>query len=185
MSRHLLPGFLLTLVASGPCAAIAQIPAADSAKLHQLEISAGQWVYHGHFIGGVHPGAWTWHEDCRWSANRAFMLCSFSNTWAGRHVDSEVVDTYNPRDGAFWHYEIFDNDRSADKPFAARMQIDGPTRSESWTETHGGKAAHVRIVYNFASADKVTVVFQESKDGTHWKTTASGTGEKTGAQVAH
>lgn len=94
-------------------------------------------------------------------------------------MDSVVVDTYNHRDKSFWHYEIFDDDSSAGKPFAARMRIDGPTRTESWTETHKGKTVHVRIVYRFASADRVTVLFQESKDGTRWKTTASGAGEKT------
>lgn len=179
-SRGLLPGFLLCLVSCIPCAAVAQSASAAAPELGQLDISAGRWVYHGHFVAraGARPSAWTWHEDCHWSANRAFMLCSFSNTWAGKHVDSVVVDTYNRRDKAFWHYEIFDDDPAADKPFAARMQIDGPTRTESWTETHKGKTVHVRIVYKFASANSVTVLFEESKDGTHWRTTASGTGEK-------
>jgi hypothetical protein len=182
-SRHLLPGFLLCVVSSIPCAAVAQGAAAGGSEVGQLDISAGRWVYHGHFV--AHKGApaspWTWHEDCHWSANHAFMLCSFSNTWAGKHVDSVVVDTYNGRDKSFWHYEIFDDDPAANKPFASRMQIDGPTRTESWTETHKGKTVHVRIVYKFASASAVTVLFQESKDGAHWDTTASGTGEKTGA----
>ncbi|MDE2261997.1 MAG: hypothetical protein KGL45_05705 [Gammaproteobacteria bacterium] len=184
-NRHLLPGFLLFLASCMPSAALAQsATAGGGAELSQLDISAGRWVYHGRFIGaGARPGAWTWHEDCRWSANRAFMLCSFSNTWAGRHVDSVVADTYNRRDETFWHYEIFDDARSADKPFAARMRIEGPTRIESWTEKHDGKTVHQRIVYKFASANTVTVLFQQSEDGTHWKTTASGTGEKTGMEA--
>jgi len=181
-SRPLLPGFLLFLSCCMPCAAFAQGPPAGGAELGQLDISSGRWVYHGHFLSaaGAQRGAWTWHEDCRWSANRAFMLCSFSNTWAGRHVDSVVVDTYNRRDESFWHYEIFDDDSSPGKPFASQMRIDGSTRTESWTETHQGETVHVRIVYKFASDRSVTVVFQESKDGTSWRTTASGTGEKTG-----
>jgi hypothetical protein len=186
-SRHLLPGFLLFLAPCMPVAAVAQsLPAGDTG-LRQLDISAGRWVYHGHFLAGAGShagGAWTWNEDCHWSANGAFMLCSFSNTWAGRHVDSVVVDTYNRRQKEFWHYEIFDDDRSPDKPFAARMRIDGPTRIESWTETRAGKTVHWRIVYKFASRHGVAVLFQKSDDGTHWDTTASGSGEKTAGTTA-
>lgn len=182
MNNRLLPGFLLFLVSSLPCAAGAQSAAAASGPLHQLDVSAGRWVYHGHFVGGkgAHPSDWTWHEDCRWSANRVFMLCSFSNTWAGRHVDSVVVDTYDPKGGSFWHYEIFNSGDSAGKPFASKMRIDGATRSESWTDTRHGKTVSQQIVYEFASDSKVTVVFQRSTDGTHWETTATGTGEKLG-----
>ena len=179
-NRSLLPGFLLFLVASLPCAAGAQSAPAASGPLHQLDVSAGRWVYHGHFVGGkaAHASDWTWHEDCRWSANHVFMLCSFSNTWAGRHVDSVVVDTYDPKGGSFWHYEIFNSGDSAGKPFASKMQIDGTTRTESWTDTRHGKSVSQQIVYKFASDSKVTVVFQRSQDGTKWVTTATGTGEK-------
>jgi hypothetical protein len=183
-SRHLLPASVLFLVACMPAAALAQSSSAAPAEVGRLDVSAGRWVYHGHFTGGAGTraaGAWTWHEDCRWSDNHAFMLCSFSNTWAGRHVDSVVVDTYNRRDKAFWHYEIFDDGPAAGKPFAARMRIEGPTRIESWTETRGGKTVHQQIVYKFSSADRVTVLFRQSRDGEHWRTTASGRGEKEGA----
>jgi hypothetical protein len=148
--------------------------------LTELGVSAGRWVYHGHFLAGkaARPSSWTWHEDCRWSANRAFMLCSFSNDWAGRHVNSVVVDTYDRKTHTFWHYEIFDSGRSVGKPFAARMQINGATRIESWTDTHHGKSVHHRIVYRFTSVNKVTVRFESSKNGTHWRTTANGRGEK-------
>jgi len=179
-SRHLLPGFLLLLASCMATAAPADSPSAEGAALHQLEVSAGRWVYHGHSLGreGARPSDWTWHEDCHWSDNHVFMLCSFSNTWGGRHVDSVVVDTYDRKSGTFWHYEIFNSGESAGKPFASKMAIDGNTRTESWSETHKGKSVHQRIVYKFASADKVAVMFQQSEDGTHWKTTASGTGEK-------
>lgn len=184
-SRRLLPGFgcLLFLLACVPPRVLADGVPTGADNLHQLDVSAGRWVYHGHFMGhdGKRPSAWTWHEDCRWSANRVFMLCSFSNTWAGRHVDSEVVDTYDPKHQTFWHYEIFDSGDSAGKPFASKMRIDGATRTETWTETRKGKSMRQRIVYQFASADEVTVQFQQSKDGSHWETTATGTGEKTGA----
>jgi Protein of unknown function (DUF1579) len=181
-NRHLLPAGILLLASCIAGAALAQSPPADGAKLRQLDVSAGRWVYHGHFFGGAGAPAspWTWHEECRWSGNRLFMLCTFSNTWAGRHVDSVVVDTYDPKGHSFWHYEIFNSGRSAGKPFAVRMHIDGATRTESWTGKSKGKTVHQRIVYEFASAERVTVLFQESRDGAHWKTTASGTGEKTG-----
>jgi hypothetical protein len=181
-NRCLLPGFLLVLVSSLPCAAIAQSPPADS-PLHQLDVSAGRWVYHGHYVGAKpgHASNWTWNEDCRWSANRAFILCSFSNTWAGRHVDSVVIDTYDPHGKSFWHYEVFNSGDSAGKPFASKMQIDGATRTESWSDMRHGKSVHQQIVYKFASDSKVTVVFQRSTDGTHWDTTATGTGEKLGS----
>lgn len=179
-SRYLLPGFLLILVSCMPAAAFADSPPAAGTGIQQLDVSAGRWVYQGHFLGGksVRPSAWIWHEDCHWSENHVFMLCTFSNTWAGRHVDSVVVDTYDPKGNTFWHYEMFNSGDSAGKPFASKMRIDGNTRTEVWTETRKGKSVRQRIVYQFASADKVAVMFQQSQDGTHWKTTASGTGEK-------
>lgn len=181
-SRRLLPGFLLALIPYFPAAALAQTPSTQESGLQQLDVSAGHWVYHGESLDGkgAHPSAWTWNEECRWSANHIFMLCSFSNTWGGKHVDSVVVDTYSRKDGAFWHYEIF-NDSGA-KPFASKMQVDGATRTESWSETHKGKTVRQRIVYQFTSPGEVTVQFQRSQDGTHWQTTASGKGEKTQAQ---
>jgi hypothetical protein len=165
---------------------VPDIPPAEAARLHELDVSAGRWIYHGHFLGGhgAPSSAWTWHEDCHWSANHVFMLCSFSNTWGGRHVDSVVVDTYDPRGRTFWHYELYNTGSSAGKPFASRMQVAGTTRTESWTETHGGKSVRQRIVYEFASDSKVTVSFQQSKDGVHWQTTAAGTGRRTGAAAA-
>jgi hypothetical protein len=180
--RHLLSGSMLLLAATAACAAAAQSPSAQSARLQELDLSAGTWVYHGHFLGGpkAPPRPWTWHEDCRWSASHVFMLCGFSNTWAGRHVDSEVVDTYDPKGDSFWHYEIFNSGSSAGKPFAVRMQIEGSVRTESWTDTRKGESVHRRIVYRFASSERVRVSFEESSDGTHWKTTAIGTGEKIG-----
>jgi hypothetical protein len=181
-NRRLLPGFLLSLVSFISYVAVAQGVPAGSGPLHQLDVSAGRWVYHGHFVGskGHPPSDWTWHEDCRWSENRVFMLCSFSNTWAGRHVDSVVIDTYDPRGSSFWHYEVFNSGDSAGKPFASKMRIDGDTRIESWTDSRHGESVQQRIVYKFASDNKVTVSFQRSKDGVHWDTTAMGTGERVG-----
>jgi hypothetical protein len=180
--RHRVPGLLLLLAACTCSAALAAVPRAPGGSLRQLGVSAGHWVYHGHFLGrrGAQPSAWTWHEDCRWADHRVFMVCSFSNDWAGRHVDSMVVDTYDPQDHSFWHYELFNSGSAAGKPFAARMRIEGATRVESWTSARHGKPLHQRIVYRFAAGGRVTVSFQQSREGSHWQTTASGTGERTG-----
>jgi hypothetical protein len=170
--------FGLVLVLAGSPAAFA----APDSHLAQLAVSEGHWVYHGHTFGdaGEKPAKFVWNADCRWAANRAFMMCSFSNSWGGRHIDSLVVDTFNHHDNSFWHYEIFADGDAADKPFASKMSINGSTRSEEWTQTSRDKTSHLRIVYEFASDKKVKVSFQQSADGKTWKTTAVGTGEKTG-----
>jgi len=175
-SRHLVSGLLFWL-ATAPAAF-----AAGDTGLGQLQISEGSWVYHGQVLGDgkSRPADFVWHADCRWSANRAFMMCSFSNTWGQQHINSLVVDTFNSHDHAFWHYEVFEDGDTPEKPFASKMQIDGPSRTEEWTEADHGKTDHQRIVYQFASDKKVSVSFQQSDDGKVWKTTATGTGEKTG-----
>lgn len=177
MKRRYVASALLISLAS-----LVASSASSAGGLEQLAISEGTWVYHGRTSGDAHapPADFVWHADCRWSANRAFMLCSFSNIWGKEHINSLVADTFNARDNTFWHYEIFEDGDQPDKPFAAKMHIDGPTRTEEWTETDHGKTMHNRIVYNFVSDKKVTVSFQQSEDGKAWKTTASGTGEKTG-----
>ena len=174
-ARYVVSGLLLAA-----CVALPAL-AAGNAGLEQLAISEGSWVYHGRVFGDAksRPTDFVWHADCRWSANRAFMMCSFSNTWGQQHINSLVVDTFNPNDKAFWHYEIFEDGDAPDKPFASKMQIDGPTRIEQWTESHHRKTIRQRIVYKFESDRKVTVSFQQSENGKAWKTTATGTGEKT------
>lgn len=176
-SRYFASGLLFSLAA---CIATAAFATGD-AGLGQLAISEGSWVYHGHVSadGRSPPTDFVWRADCRWSANRAFMMCSFSNTWGRQHINSLVVDTFNARDKAFWHYEIFEDGDAPEKPFASKMQIDGLTRTEEWMENRHGKTIHQRIVYTFASDKKVAVSFEQSEDGKAWKTTATGTGEKT------
>lgn len=177
---RILSVFLFCCAAS---AAFGQSAPASGDKRSELDVSAGRWVYHGHFLHAKdqRSAAWTWHEDCHWSANHVFMLCSFSNTWGGKHVNSVVVDTYDHQTDVFWHYEVFDSGDSAGKPFAAKMRIDGDTRVESWTRNHKGKSVHQRIVYKFVSGNKVTVSFQQSANGESWETTATGTGERLAA----
>lgn len=174
------PCFMSGLLVSACIASAAH--AAGDAKLDLLAISQGSWVYRGHMSGDArsHPTDFVWHADCRWSANRAFMMCSFSNTWGRQHINSLVVDTFDHRDNTFWHYEIFEDGDAPARPFAAKMQIVGPVRIEEWTESRHGKTVRQRIVYRFASDRKVTVSFLQSQDGKAWKTTASGIGEKTG-----
>ena len=176
-SRRFASGLLVALAV---CTASAAFAAGGG--LEQLAISQGTWVYHGHVLGDAksQPTDFVWRADCRWSANHAFMMCSFSNSWGKQHINSLVVDTFNAHDKAFWHYEVFEDGDTPDKPFASKMQIDGPTRIEEWRENRHGKVIRQRIVYKFASDRKVAVSFQQSQDGKKWKTTASGTGEKTG-----
>ncbi|HEY1613041.1 MAG TPA: hypothetical protein VGF97_05015 [Rhizomicrobium sp.] len=178
-NRYLVPGLLFSLATVISSTALAT----GEAGLAQLATSEGTWVYHGRLLGDAKTPAtdFVWHADCRWSANRAFMMCSFANIWGGKHINSLVVDTFNRHDKAFWHYEIFNDDGTPGKPFASKMQIDGATRSEEWTENQHGKSVRQRIVYTFASVKKVAVSFEQSEDGKAWKTTASGTGEKTGS----
>ena len=168
------------LFSLGTCIASASL-AAGNVWLDRLAISEGSWIYHGHVSGDAKspPTDFVWHADCRWSANRAFMMCSFSNSWGRQHINSLVVDTYNHRDKAFWHYEIFEDGDAPDKPFASRMRIAGPTRIEEWTESRHRKPVHQRITYKFLSDRKVTVSFEQSDDGRVWRTTANGAGEKT------
>ena len=177
--RYSVSGLLVALVAGISFAAFA----AGDPGLQELAISEGSWVYHGQVLrdGKTPPADFVWHADCRWSANRSFMMCSFSNSWGKQHINSLVVDTYNTHDKAFWHYEIFEDGDAPDRPFASKMQIDGSTRTEEWTESHHGKSIRQRIVYRFESDRKVDVSFEQSDDGKNWKTTATGTGEKTGA----
>ena len=84
-NRYFVPGLLLSLSISLSSAALA----AGGAGLQQLAISDGSWVYNGHVLGeaGSRPTDFVWHADCRWSANRAFMMCSFSNSWGKQHIN--------------------------------------------------------------------------------------------------
>lgn len=179
-SRHRLPGLMVLLVSILPAVAAAAGPSAGPGRLRELGATAGRWVYHGDFRvrAGAPAAAWTWHADCGWAANGAFMVCSFANTWAGRHVNSVVVDTYDRRAHTFWHYEVFNSGRSAGRPFATKMQIHGRTWIESWRAVQGGKPVRERIVYRFASAERVRVWFQRSSEGRPWRTTASGVGTR-------
>ena len=152
----------------------------SSKGLAELAVSEGHWIYRGRFLQrvGFQKGNWIWDEKCRWAGNLAFMLCSFSNNWNGKRVNSIVVDTYDAQRRSFWHFEIFDSGPSAKKPFVARMSIRGNRRVESWIYKKNGKSMHERIVYIFSDSDRVKVWFQRSATGQAWTTTAVGVGKK-------
>lgn len=147
-------------------------------ELQKLDISAGHWVYHGETLNSAFSkvGKWTWDEHCGWSENRVFMMCSFTNDWAGRTVKSLVVDTWNERDHSYWHYEIFSN--SGAKPFTSRMEISGNTHVEIAKGENHGKIQWTRITYVFDTPTHVTVKLESSRDGAHWVTIDEGEGVK-------
>lgn len=143
-------------------------------ELEPLGIAAGTWLYHGvnAATADQKAGNWTWLESCGWSANRAFMACSFTmNDPDGVHK-SLAINTYNGRAKSYWHYEVFTDD--GDSPFIARMNVSGDT----WT--YDGKAGKTswRITYRYESATKVALRIEQSADHVHWTTVAHAEGRK-------
>ena len=166
-------------------AAFATLPAtaADfpplAPQLKALDAQSGHWVYHGTTAFGGKPGTFTWDEHCSWTPNKLFLNCSFDNDWSGDKVQSEVVDTWNPKDQAYWHYEFFAVGDSGDKPFASKMTIQGNT----WTEVgedddDKGNKSYDRISYVYTSATQVKVKIEVSPDQKQWKTVLDGTGAR-------
>ncbi|MGA7965573.1 MAG: hypothetical protein WCB49_06765 [Gammaproteobacteria bacterium] len=161
-------------------AAIAQAAGTQlrSPELKKLDIAAGQWIFHGKSLDTPYSkaGAWTWRENCRWSPDRIYLVCTFDNSWSGQAVKSLVVDTYNTRDKSYWHYEMFSAGASGKHPFSSRMTIKGNT----WVEFGEDNAKKIkeRIVYAYASPTRVDVKIQVSKDGAHWSTLDKGEGIK-------
>ena len=176
--RQILPAMALAgcLAVLGAQAA----PAVRPPELQKLDVAVGQWIFHGKSLGDSSgkTSRWTWHADCRWSADRIYLLCLFHNTWAGRPVKSLVVDTYNSHDKSYWHYEMFAAGASGKHPFSSRMSIKGNTWIEYSQSRENGKTTHERIVYVYVSAKKVDVKIQTSRDGKHWKTVDEGEGFK-------
>lgn len=151
-----------------------------SPELQKLDISAGHWVYHGETLNTPisKPGKWTWNEDCNWSANRVFMMCSFTNEWSGRIVKSLVVDTWNAKDRSYWHYELFNGGDSGAKPFISKMTVNGNTRIEHAEDVDHGKQVRTRITYVFDSPTHVRVKIEVSRAGKPWITVDEGEGVK-------
>ncbi|MGH9412864.1 MAG: hypothetical protein ACRD0Y_03900 [Terriglobales bacterium] len=165
MKRSLIA--LLAAVLALPLLALAQRPLPP--QLQKLDVSTGHWVFHGtsHSARTGKTGSWSWDEHCRWSQNREFLECSFSNIWSGKPVRSLVVDTYNPARHSYWHYEIFTSNSA--HPFVSQMSI----ANNVWTES----TPKQKIVYVW-SPRRVTVKIETSHDGTHWTTVDQGVGIK-------
>lgn len=178
MKRSLFLSMAIALVASGSASAAGN--QGLSAELQKLDISAGHWVFHGQTMAtsSGKAGPWTWNEDCRWSDSRKFMVCSFSNDWAGRTVNSVVVDTWSRKDKSYWHYELFDGGDSGARPFISRMTINGNTRVEHAESVDHGKQSRTRITYVFDSPTHVNVKIEVSRNGANWVTVDEGTGVK-------
>jgi|GEM_PF-776555 len=168
-----------TLLAASTAAGAAQTQP-QSPELRKLDVSVGRWVFHGKSLDTPfsQAGKWTWREDCRWSPNGLFLTCAFDNVWSGKAVRSLVVDTWNSRDGTYWHYEFFAAGAGGAKPFVSRMTIHGDTWVEHGTDKNHGRTVQERIVYRFASSRRVRVTIEVSRDGKHWTTTARGVGVK-------
>ncbi|MDE3216267.1 MAG: hypothetical protein KGO03_07710 [Gemmatimonadota bacterium] len=178
MRLAVLSGLLLAVSAFGASAG-AQQPRAP--QFRALDVQSGHWVYRGTTAprrAGDKPGTFTWDEHCGWSADQLFLMCSFDNDWSGRKVQSLVVDTWNSRDKAYWHYEMFAVGASGEKPFASKMTIRGDTWLELGTEIRGGKTTYERISYVYSSPTHVTVKIEVSPDNEHWTTTLDGAGVK-------
>lgn len=162
-------------------AAVSAVTADESSlrpQLQVLDIAVGKWEYHGQnrATPDQKAEAWTWSEDCNWSANRAFLACSFTMRSPGKVVKSLAVSTYNFDDHGYWHYEMFDSDGKGAEPFISRMTVAGNT----WTEYGHADKKTYRIVYQYTSSTQVSLRIELSADKIHWTTVAQGEGIKQG-----
>lgn len=175
---------LLLLLACSAAFGVAPILAAGgqapSPELQKLDISVGHWVFHGSTVNTTtgRSSSFTWDEHCAWSPNHLFLQCTFSNNWAGRQVESLVVDTYNSVDKSYWHYEMYASGQRGANPFVSRMDIDGNVWTEHGRDAVPGKTRGERIVYTWESATHVNVVIETSEDGVHWTTVDKAEGVK-------
>ncbi len=169
---------IATALAAAPVFA-ADFPA-PAPELKALDAQAGHWVYHGTTTDSAtgKTGTFTWDEHCAWSSDKLFLNCSFDNDWSGEKVQSEVVDTWNTQDKAYWHYEFFAVGAGGDKPFASKMTIQGNTWTELGEDDDKGKKSYDRISYVYTSPTQVTVKIEVSADQKQWKTVLEGTGTK-------
>jgi hypothetical protein len=151
-----------------------------SLELQKLDIFVGHWEFHGQTLETAFgkAGTWTWNEDCRWSDNQDFLLCSFANVWSGKSIHSLVVDTYNKKDRSYWHYELFTDGLSGSRPFISKMTVAGNTWTEYGQDEEHGKKISERITYRYNSPTEVEVEILVSRDGSHWVTVDHGQGIK-------
>lgn len=174
MRRLSILAALATLIVTAPAWSTgASMPASE---LRSLDIAAGTWLYHGENMATADQkaGKWTWLEECGWSANRAFMACSFTMNWPEGIVKSLAISTYNRGDKSYWHYEMFDSENAGAAPYIAHMTIAGDT----WTYEGKADKKTYRVSYRYASPTQVTVRIELSNDHLHWTTLAQGEGVK-------
>jgi hypothetical protein len=166
--------FWLSLICTAALGAAPVLAAGGqpSPELQKLDISVGHWVFHGTTVNVTSgkSSPFTWDEHCGWSPNHLFLECTFSNNWAGRAVESLVVDTYNSADKSYWHYELYATGQRGNNPFVSRMDINGNVWTEHGADPVPGKKRGERIVYTWESATRVSVVIQTSTDGVTWTT---------------
>jgi hypothetical protein len=145
-------------------------------ELKPLDIASGTWLYHGETkaVDDQKASKWTWLEECGWSANQAFMTCSFTMNWSDGVVKSQAVSTYNYKDKSYWHYEMFDSDGSGADPFISRMTI----ANNTWTNYGKSNKKTYRVIYHFTSPTQVSVLIELTSDNVHWITMAQGEGVK-------
>jgi hypothetical protein len=152
-----------------------------SPQLQPLNVGAGTWTYHGKNLQTAYTkaGNWSWNQQCGWSANHIYLVCSFTMNWPEGPDHSVSISTYNQTDKSYWHYEVLD-DYKGNKPVISRMTISGNT----WIDTtenvaaNGTTTPHFRVVYQYASPTRVEVKFQTSRDAIHWTTIGQGVGIK-------
>jgi|SRR5579872_867718 len=165
-------------VLTAAAASVSRATASESIppQLQALEIALGKWEYRGQNLptADQKAGTWTWSQDCGWSANRAFLACSFIMRWPDKIVKSLSVSTYNLADKGYWHYEVFDSDGSGADPFISSMTVQGNT----WTNYGHADGKAYRVVYQYESRSKVTVRIELSTDNVHWTTMVQGEGVK-------
>jgi hypothetical protein len=149
-------------------------------QLKALDVQSGHWVYHGSTTDSAtgKTGTFTWDEHCGWSADKLFLMCSFDNDWSGDKAQSLVVDSWNAKDQAYWHYEFFAVGETGAKPFASKMTIKDNTWTELGEDDQDGKKSYDRITYRYTSATHVSVSIEVSPDQVHWKSVLQGEGVK-------
>lgn len=175
---NMIPRLLLLATLSTPAFAADFPPLAP--QLKALDAQAGHWIYHGTTTDSStgKTSSFTWDEHCSWSSNKLFLDCSFDNDWSGEKVQSLVVDTWNAKDQAYWHYEFFAVGGGGDHPFASKMTIQGNTWTELGEDDDNGKKSYDRISYIYTSPTEVKVKIEVSPDQKSWKTVLEGTGVK-------
>ena len=165
---------LIALVCSAQSIAATALPLPP--ELQSLDIASGKWEYQGENLAtsGQKAEKWSWSEDCGWSANHAFMACSFVMRSPGKVVKSLSASTFNYTDRHYWHYEVFDSDGSGAEPFISQMTVAGNT----WTNYGKADNKTYRVIYRYTSPTLVEIRIELSSDKAHWTLVAQGEGVK-------